>query len=155
MHDKLFLILAALLAVLLLPTDRAKAAEYRFGAEEEIHAIQDVPLKGAKEEDLYLGYMTRTQNFLLGLYVEDRGYVLGVKGESKRYYDLPQGEDLARFQNAGTLPNPLPPYKLGFLDYLVGYSLWWALALIALFWGIGKWNKRKKKAQTAEAPASA
>src|SRR6185369_6817286 len=94
-----------------------QATEYRFGADEEIHFIQDVPLKGAKDEDLFLGYMTRTQNFFLGVSVEDRGYVLGVKGESKRYYDLPQGEDLARFQDAGTLPNPLPPYKLGFGDY--------------------------------------
>ena len=155
MRNKLYLVLAALWAVLLLPADRANATEYRFGAEETIHAIQDVPLKGAENEDLYLGYMTRTQNFLLGLYVEDRGYVLGVKGQDKRYYPMPDGEDLARFQNAGTLPDPLPPYKLGFFDYFAGYSLWWGLGLVALLWGIGEWNKRKKKAQPAEAPASA
>jgi len=154
MQNKLYLVLAALFAVLLLPIDRAKA-DYRFGADEEIRHIQDVPLKGAENEDLYLGYITRTQNFLLGLSVEDRGYVLGVKGQSKRYYPMPEGEDLARFQNAGTLPDPLPPYKLGFFDYLVGYSLWWGLGLVALFWGIGEWRKRKQKAQLAEAPASA
>jgi len=114
MQNKLYLVLAALFAVLLLPIDRAEA-DYRFGADEEIRHIQDVPLKGAENEDLYLGYMTRTQNFLLGLSVEDRGYVLGVKGQSKRYYPMPEGEDLARFQNAGTLPDPLPPYKIRLL----------------------------------------
>jgi hypothetical protein len=75
-----------------------------------------------------------------------------VKGQSKKFYHLPKGDELARFQNAGTLPNPLPPYRLGFLDYLVGYSLWWALALVAVFWGIGSWRKRKAPAE--ESPAA-
>lgn len=147
-------VVLALLALLLLPTQQAAASEYKFGAEENIHFIQDVPLKGANDEALYLGYMTRTQNFLLGLYVEDKGYVLGVKGESKRFYEMPTGEELARFQSAGTLPDPLPPYKLGFFDYFAGYSLWWGLGLVALLWGLGGWRKRRQKAQTASAPAA-
>ena len=102
-----------------------------------------MPLKGAENEALYLGYMTRTRNFLLGYSVEDAGYVLGVKGESKKFYHMPMGDDLARFQKAGTLPDPLPPYRLGFFDYLVGYSLWWGLALVALFWAVGAWRKRR------------
>jgi len=51
MQNKLYLVLAALFAVLLLPIDRAEA-DYRFGADEEIRHIQDVPLKGAENEDL-------------------------------------------------------------------------------------------------------
>jgi hypothetical protein len=143
------LIFAFAFAILLLPAERAQA-QYRFGTDEEIHFIQDVPLKGAENEALYLGYMTRTRNFLLGYSVEDAGYALGVKGESKKFYHMPKGDDLARFQKAGTLPDPLPPYKLGFFEYVVGYSLWWGLALVAVFWAVGSWRKRKGPAGAAE-----
>jgi hypothetical protein len=144
------LFLAFALVLLLLAPDGAQA-QYRFGTDEEIHFIQDVPLKGANDEALYLGYMTRTHNFLLGYSVEDVGYVLGVKGESKRFYHMPEGDDLARFQSAGTLPNPLPPYRLGVFDYVAGYSLWWGLALVAVFWAVGARRKKKGAAAAEEA----
>ena len=147
-------VLAFLFALLLLPVDRAHA-QYRFGTDEQIHFFQDVPLKGAKDEALYLGYMTKTKNFLLAVSVEDAGYVLGVKGESGRFYQMPKGEELAKFQTAGTLPSPLPPYRLGIFDYVVGYSLWWGLAFVALFWGIGSWRKRKAPEPANEAAPQA
>ncbi len=148
-------------AVLLIPLSSAHA-NFKFGTDEDLHLIQDVTLTGAKQEALYLGYMTRSKYFLLGMYVEDAGYVLGVKGEGKRYYEMPKGEDLARFQRAGHLPNPLPPYKLGFFDYLVGYSLWWASALVV---GLLAWSAYRRMnaappdeatptAASAAAPAS-
>jgi hypothetical protein len=145
------------LLVFLLPVSAAHAS-FKFGTDEDIHFIQDVTLKGANQEPLYLGYMTRTKYFIAGMYVEDVGYVLGVKGQSKRYYDMPKGEDLARFQRAGYLPNPIPGHSLGFLDYVVGYSLWWALALVAAMTGFSFYRKRKDAAAAAaseEAPASA
>ncbi|MFL5150178.1 MAG: hypothetical protein ACJ8DN_18820 [Microvirga sp.] len=145
---------ALIVTLALVPVDRAHA-QYRFGTDEQIHFIQDVPLKGAKDEALYLGYMTKTQNFLLGVSVEDAGYVLGVTGESGRFYHMPKGEELAKFQTAGTLPSPLPPYRLGIFDYVVGYSLWWGLALVALFWGIGAWRKRKAPEPANEAAPQA
>ena len=145
---------ALIVTLALVPVDRAHA-QYRFGTDEEIHFIQDVPLKGAKDEALYLGYMTKTKNFLLAVSVEDAGYVLGVKGESGRFYHMPKGEELAKFQTAGTLPSPLPPYRLGIFDYVVGYSLWWGLALVALFWGIGSWRKRKAPEPANEAAPQA
>jgi hypothetical protein len=78
-------VFAALLAALLILPFRPAQADYRFGEEQEIHFLQDVTLKGANNEALYLGYMTKTQNFIAGYSVEDAGYVLGVKGESKKY----------------------------------------------------------------------
>lgn len=142
------LALATLLAATLTVSAPERAEAYRFGTEETIHKIEDVKLKGAKNEDLFLGYMVRVKNFLLGLYLEDAGYVLGVKGESKRYYHMPQGEELARFQRAGFLPDPLPRYEIGTLDYVFGYSLWWGLALAGLaIW----WGDRKKKQKAAAA----
>jgi len=138
---------ALIVTLALVPVDRAHA-QYRFGTDEQIHFIQDVPLKGAKDEALYLGYMTKTKNFLLGLSV-------AVTGESGRFYHMPKGEELATFQTAGTLPSPLPPYRLGIFDYVAGYSLWWGLALVALFWGIGSWRKRKAPEPSREAAPQA
>ncbi|HMO27745.1 hypothetical protein [Enterovirga sp.] len=126
------------------------AHAYRFGTDETIHKIEDVKLKGAKDEDLFLGYMTRIRYFLAGLYVEDVGYVLGVEGDSKRFYHMPEGEELKSFQRSGYLPDPLPPYKLSIFDYIIGYSLWWALAIGAFFVWFG--NRRKRAAAAAAAP---
>ena len=142
----------ALVGSLLLPVSQADAA-WRFGKDEEIRFIQDVTLKGANNEALYLGYMTRTQNFLAGLYIEDAGYVLGVKGESKKYYNMPTGEELARFQRNGTLPDPLPTYSLGFFDYFIGYSAWWVIALVIAWYAFDVMRKRKKAA-AATPPAT-
>ena len=61
----------------------------------------------------------------------------------------------ATFQTAGTLLSPLPPYRLGIFDYVAGYSLWWGLALVALFWGIGSWRKRKAPEPSSEAAPQA
>lgn len=123
------------------------AHAYRFGTDETIHKIEDVKLKGAKDEALFLGYMTRIRYFLAGLYVEDVGYVLGVEDDSKRFYHIPEGEELKSFQRSGYLPDPLPPYKISIFDYIIGYSLWWALALGALFVWLG--NRRKRAAAAA------
>ena len=84
-------VFAALLAALLILPFRPAQADYRFGEEREIHFLQDVTLKGANNEALYLGHMTKTQNFIAGYSVEEAGYVLGVKGESKKYYPMPAG----------------------------------------------------------------
>lgn len=130
-----------LLALTLAP--RPAEAQYRFGEDDNIHRIQDVKLKGKDDEELFLGYMTKTYNFLGGIYVEDAGYVLGVKGQDKRYYRMPTGDELVKFQEAGTLPDPLPPYRLGFFDYLLGYSLWLMLLVVALFVFGGKLFKKK------------
>jgi hypothetical protein len=141
---------AVVAAILLFPFGSARA-DYRFGEDEEIHHIEDVTLKGANSEALYLGYMTKTKNFIAGYSVEDAGYVLGVKGESKKFYPMPTGEELARFQKAGHLPDPLPPYRPGFWTYFMGYSLWWILALVGVWWIWDEWRKRRKKAEAPEA----
>jgi hypothetical protein len=150
---RLVLLRLATFLLLLVPLSSAHA-NFKFGTDEDIHSIQDVTLKGAKQEPLYLGYMTRTKFFLLGAYVEDVGYVLGVKGEGKRYYEMPKGEELARFQKAGFLPDPIPTYKLGFFDYLNGYSLWWAGAIVALMGVFGVFRKKKAIAPAASTPTA-
>jgi hypothetical protein len=109
--------------------------------------MQDVTLKGANDEALYLGYMTKTQNFIAGYSLADEGYVLGVKGDSKKFYHMPTGDDLVRFQQSGLLPNPLPPYQLGTMDYVLGYSLYGVIGFVILWYGIA-YVIKKRKAET-------
>ena len=118
------------------PKPVAAFALVQFGTQETTHILQDVRLKGAQGEQLYLGYMTRTQSFLLPMYVSDAGYVLGIKGDRERYFKMPAGAELARLQQAGALPKPLPPYRLTVGDYVMGYLLWIVLALFGIGFAI-------------------
>ena len=124
------LFLCALLLFMALSSSEAHAKLF-FGDRESIHFLEDLKLKGPKGESLYLGYMTTMHCFLLPYSLSTTGYVLGVKGESDRYYKLPE-DRVAQLQQAGMLPNPLPRYRFTSVDYLLGYSLWPALALIAI-----------------------
>jgi hypothetical protein len=121
--------------LLLLFTWDAEAARGMVGTSENIHHLQDVSLTGPKGEKLFLGYKTSTTFFIAGVWMSVDGYVLGVQGDSKHYFSLPQGETLQRFQKSGALPDPLPKFEPSILDYLFGYSLW----LIIVLWGGGAW----------------
>jgi hypothetical protein len=142
------LLLAVVVTCFLLPARNAAAA---FGADETIRFLQDVTLKGANQEALFLGYMTKIQFIVAGVYITDEGYVLGVKGDSKRFYPMPTGEELARFQKAGFLPDPLPPYSLSIWDYIFGYSLWWVIAIAIAWIPISSRLKKRKAAAAAAA----
>jgi hypothetical protein len=139
------------MALLLMPFAQAEAGSIRFGKDEQIRFVQDVTLKSTKGEVLYLGRMIRTQNFIAGYSLEDAGFVLGVKGASSKYYSMPMGDELARFQRGGFLPNPLPAYKPGFLDYVIGYSLWWVLAFAIGWFVFGR--RRRSSTAVRAAPA--
>lgn len=102
---------------------------YMFGKEEKLHCLVDVPLKGAREEELCVAYKTTMYAVLAPAYFRDDGYVLAAKGGGTTYYPLPEGAELATLQTAGVLPNPLPPYQIPPLDYAFGYLLWSALAV--------------------------
>jgi len=145
------LLLVVAFFCLLLPA-RSAGAAMQFGEDETIHFLQDITLKGANQEALFLGYMTKIQFFIAGVYVIDAGYVLGVKGDSKRFYHMPTGEDLARFQKGGFLPDPLPPYSLSIWDYLIGYSLWLVIAFTVAWMIVGGALKRRRAATAAASP---
>ena len=100
-----------------------------FGLGEDVHEIQDVALKSPGGEPLALAYKTTTRYFIGGLYVRDDGYVLRLQSDTARYLQLPNGDELLRLQQQGLLPDPLPPYQLGAVDYANGYSLWMIVAL--------------------------
>lgn len=149
-------ILPLVAALMVMAAPLTAHAEYKFGTDETIHYIQDVGVTGPADEKLFLGYKTTVQNFLLGVYLHDDGYVLGERDDHTKYFPMPEGEELAGFQKNGYLPNPLPPYKIGALDYAVGYSLWIALPIIVLIYVIG-WLRKRKTPAVADtgAPPSA
>jgi hypothetical protein len=130
------------------------ANAYRFGNSEDINFIQDVGVTGPKGEKLFLAYKTSTFNFVAGANITDDGYVLGVKGDSKRYFHMPTGAEFDRLQASGLLPKPLPPYKLSFFDYLMGYLLW-VITLIIGLWYLVAWLRKRGKPADPEAPAPA
>ncbi len=138
-------LLFVLVPVLLL-TAGGNAHAARFGTDESIHRLQDVDLKGPNDEALYLGHKTSTLNVLAGVYIKDDGYVLGVRGDSKKYFDMPGAADVERFQRSGLLPNPLPKYELSAIDYVLGYSLWIVLAVVAL-WVAWDWARKRRTEQ--------
>jgi hypothetical protein len=139
--------LSVLLAATAIAVSAPMSAQARmmFGKDETIHFIQDVKAAGPNKEPLYLGYMTAIQFFAAGLYVEDEGYVLGVKGDSKKFFHMPTGDQLRSLQQRGLLPDPLPPYSLNAFDYLFGYSLWIVLVVVGAWTAIDLQRKRKRR----------
>lgn len=103
-----------------------------FGTTENIVPIEDVGLTTPGGDALYLAHKTSTIYFILGVFVSDDGYVLGLRSNPKHYVDMPPPDMLANFQKQGQLPNPLPSYRLGISDYLVGFSLWIVLVPIVV-----------------------
>jgi len=140
-------ILSVLLAAAVIAVSAPMSAQARmmFGKDETIHFIEDVKATGPNNEALYLGYMSAIQFFVAGVYVEDEGYVLGVKGDSKKFFHMPTGDQLKSLQQRGLLPDPLPPYSLNAFDYLFGYSLWIVLLVVGIWTAIDLQRKRKRR----------
>jgi hypothetical protein len=126
-----------------------------FGKQETITCITDVTLKGADDEALCLAHKTTIQFFGGGLYLKDDGYVLGIKSKSDSYYHMPPAPELKAFQESGTLPTPLPPYKIGAFEYLLGYSLWLAVAVTAAWYGAKHLFRSRSKAAKTPSVAGA
>lgn len=129
----------------------SQSAAYSFGKQEDIHHIQDVKMKGPKGEALFLGHKTASESFVLPMYMTDEGYVLGLKENKRKYYDLPKGERLRTLQAAGDLPDPLPPYSISWVQWIFGHSFWLGLAMFPLFIGWEIIAARRKKARSGKA----
>lgn len=139
--------IVALLCFTLIYSNNAEAGSFRFGTNQSVRIIEDIPLQGPQGEDLYLGHVVETHYFLLGTYVVDGGYVLGIKGNHESFYPIPDEEKLTLAQKESMLPDPLPTYELTTFDYIIGYSLWLAIAFFALWAGIkSTLNKKNERA---------
>jgi uncharacterized protein len=140
---KKFLMLALVLAFLPLSGAPARAAKgLGFGSDEKIRTLREIKLRGPSGETLFLAHKVTTQFFLLGVHVKDEGYVLAVQGDSRKYFRMPADAQVQQLQQRGLLPSPLPGYRLGMLDYLLGYSLWLLLGGMAIWFGFKRWATR-------------
>lgn len=130
MIHKQFVFIAVLFAAVLgLSGNEAEAARYKLGRSESIVRIQH-----AKDPTYAICYKTTTYFFIAGVYFSNDGYVLQKQGNSDSYIPLTT-EEIQRFQQEGSLPDPMPKYSIPLMEYLFGYSLW---ILIAVFIG-GSW----------------
>ena len=116
-----------------------------FGHQENIHKIMDIKLTGENGKKLFLGYKTHSYFLGAAIYIKDQGYVLGVK-DSDFYYPMPKGNDLKKYQKYGMLPKELPQYSIPFIDYIIGYSLWIVLLILAIYYS----GKNIPKEENAE-----
>ncbi len=134
-------------------TFSSAASAYQFGTDEAVTKLIDVDIVSQDNKKLYLGHKTSTLFVLLGVYVTDDGYVFGAQDEADTYYET-SAEELKSFQAKGLLPTPLPAYSLSIFDYMIGYSLWIALAVIALVYLIGWLRKRDVPDAEPTAPSA-
>lgn len=135
----------ALIALFQAPS--AEAARGKFGTEDELRFVQETKIKQSGI-NLFLARKIRTENFLLPYMIADEGFVLA--DHNRGYYPLDEAK-IKEFQAQGLLPNPLPPFKLETMDYVMGYSLWLLIAGVGAWMGISALWKRRKGTADAEA----
>lgn len=146
-------------ALILLAMSGRDAQAAKFGTSTSFQHLQDLTARGPKGEALALGYVSTTHYFFLA-YQLTGDYVLVSKGTGRdlsgrplNVYDTLPLDKIKQMQSAGTLPNPLPPYRIRFVDYLVGYVLWWSFplvfALIALFSKLGIGRRTRDETRPA------
>jgi hypothetical protein len=128
---------------LLLASFPASAKGFRTGTQESITFVTDLKLPPQNGKTLFLGRKKTMKWLGLPYYVKSDGLVFGVQGDSKAYIELPDAKQMELFQQAGLLPNPLPSVGLSLSDYLLGYSLWLLLLVLALYYGIRAFFKRR------------
>lgn len=117
-----------------------------FGTEDDLNCIVDIPLKGASNEALCLGFRVSLHFVGAGIYTSDEGYILRPKNDSKSYYPMPTGDELADYQAHGMIPSPLPSYSVPVWDYLFGFSLWIIIGIMGAFAGIKYALKKRREA---------
>ncbi len=122
----------ALLAVLILLPAPAEAAKLHFGPDEKLHVIAETKILN-NGKPVSLCYKAYTFFLIGGVYTTDE-YVLCEGGASTTYWPMPQGDKLAGLQQQGLLPSPLPAYERPAFDYVMGYSLWLLIVVVAV-WG--------------------
>ena len=117
------ILLITAFTVLLGLSSQANAGKLMFGQQDSIHFVANTTIPGPGGARLFLGHHVTMHAFLLPHYVESKGLVLGLSGESTKYIPLPATQELAEFKRAGFLPNDLPRPELSVFDYVFGFSL--------------------------------
>ena len=139
------IVVTTALAISLVAAPPAHAGKVMFGTEDSIEKIQDTKITGPKGEKLYLAHKFSIHSFIAPYMLSDDGYVLGVDGDTTRYFAL-EPAMLTDFQLRGLLPKPLPSYEIATFHYVFGYLLWEIVAGIALWALYERWLDKKQQA---------
>ena len=124
-----------------------------FVNEEVLRPLQDVSIKNANGDNLYLGYKVSFRWFVLPYAVVNDGYILGAK--DKPIFYPADAAKLEQWQAEGHLPNSLPRNRLSVRDYLFGNLLWIILGAVAVWYGRVVINMRRVAVATARAASAA
>jgi hypothetical protein len=128
-----------LLAFFVIPYPAFASSTLKFGTDDTINKIQDLP-----GTNYTLCYHYHINYFIAGVYLANDGYVLTEKPDNKKqtfftdastkYLPLTK-EKINELQQTGLLPRPLPPYSIPTFEYFDGFSLWWILlfTIVVLF----------------------
>lgn len=125
-------------------TDATARAHMYFGERDSLHYLQDVEITGEGGESLVLAERTTIRFFIAGLYFIDHGPVLRPKTGNEGFYYTLTDELIAKYQQQGLLPTPLPIYKPSIFDYVIGYSLWLMIAYIFIHFKVEAFFKKRK-----------
>jgi len=108
----------------------ANAARWKLGTEETLHRYAETGVTSGVSA-LSLCYKATTYHFGAPAYTTDEKVLCDEA--QKKYWPVPTGSQLKKFQSAGHMPNPIPDYKRPAIDYVLGYSLWLILAAVGAF----------------------
>ena len=140
-----FALTAFMMLLILLPASDAHARKLCFGTDETLDTIQKLDIKGPKGEELSLARRITRECFVAPYTVADNGFVLSVAGTNS-YYPL-DAEKIAEMQAQGTLPNPMPDYKLSNVELAFGHLLWIVLGGLVLWWLVSTLIGRMRKSE--------
>ncbi len=121
----------------------ASAGSILMGNSDNLQRLSPLQLKGKYGEPLYLGYRTTKVVVGLGIYIKDQGYVLLPASDQALYYPL-DAKQIAEMQADGSLPLNLPSRSLPLVEYLYGYSLWIAIAVVATYIRFDELRKKRR-----------
>jgi hypothetical protein len=95
----------------------------------DVQPVSHVDIRGPNGEFLYLGYKITYQCFIFPYAMSDDGYVLGVRGSGDASFPLDKAS-IEKYQADGSLPSPLPEFKISIGRYVMGHFLWVAAILL-------------------------
>jgi len=136
-----------LLAFLVVPPTVFARTTLRFGTDDTIKEIQELPGTNYK-----LCYHYHIYYFIAGLYLANDGYVLTENPDptkqrfltdpaANKYISLTK-EKTNELQQAGLLPNPLPKYSIPTGAYVEGFSMWGISLLTFVSLSLKSWINR-------------
>ena len=136
-----------LLAFLVVPPTVFARTTLRFGTDDTIKEIQELPGTNYK-----LCYHYHIYYFIAGLYLANDGYVLTENPDptkqrfltdpaANKYIPLTK-EKTNELQQAGLLPNPLPKYSIPTSAYVEGFSMWGISLLTFVSLSLKSWINR-------------